>query len=241
MARSYTNADIAAMQKDAINRVMEMDRRAKQTINNTNQSNNEIRENQKYLPLPSDSESADNANNPNRNTSQNHEQNRNISHNYNHNRNVSQNHNHNRNTSQNHNQNRNNLNRHNNKHHNENINENPHNTVEHNRQSNNEYNKKTANSEKRHIHNHANNEELHVHSHEKREEHRVHSHEKKEANNERKGFTIPFLNLSSNSFEGFLDRMGLETEVILLVFLALILMNDGADITLLLALGYIIL
>lgn len=45
----------------------------------------------------------------------------------------------------------------------------------------------------------------------------------------------------SNSFTGILDRLHLDEEKILLIVLALILMNEGADIMLLLALGYILL
>ena len=66
------------------------------------------------------------------------------------------------------------------------------------------------------------------------------NNDKKSRNEPEQGLFLPF-NLSSGTFEGILDKLGLDTEVILLLFLVLLLANEGADISLLLALGYIIL
>lgn len=47
--------------------------------------------------------------------------------------------------------------------------------------------------------------------------------------------------IRGNSFTGILDKLNLDEEKILLIMLGIILMNEGADIMLILALGYILL
>ncbi|WMJ24402.1 hypothetical protein RBG61_06965 [Paludicola sp. MB14-C6] len=72
-----------------------------------------------------------------------------------------------------------------------------------------------------------------------------HHEEKQFNNNAEKNESIKVehcpTEIVSQGLTGFLDRMNLDTETLLLLGLILLLVNEGADVMLLLALGYILL